>query len=125
MALTTLLFKRTEVHVLVIRQSETYGGVFEGSLSSRMNERVIQRAKEKADYLWPEIPVFCLEPESMDEEMPKVMCHSLLEYVSPDDEASRLILLHFEDDFRDHFSAKTRDRLGVKEWPVRPTTSMH
>ena len=116
MALTTLKFADTIVDVLVIRQSETYGGVLEGKISSRRNERIIQNAKAKADYLWPSVPVFCIPPSEKDGRLPNVLCFALLEQNDVDSEPIRFSLLHFEDSYQDQFSASTRNRIGRYKW---------
>lgn len=117
-----LEFDGTNANVLVVRQSETYGAVLEGKISARLNSRLLDRATEKADYIWPGLEVVLLPPEEVNGKLPQIQCMSLLENVSSTGARSRIVLIHYENILSDHFSVRTREILSTKRWPSGATS---
>jgi len=122
MALMTLQFADTRVSVLVIRQSVTYGGVYEGQKSARLNQRVLDMAVEKGEQLWPGLPVVVLHPVTLEgsQNLPQVQCLSLLQSDQPiatiGGDISRLVLLHYEHEVSPHYSDSTKRQIASFKW---------
>ena len=122
MARMSLSTSDRQASVLVTRQSETYGSIYEGQITTRLNQHVINMAVEKARQLWPELPVVVLQPNfsRTPKLLPGVQCLSLLHSDQPSvrrgNSISRLVLIHFEDDMHPYFSEMTQRQISNLRW---------
>lgn len=99
--------------------------MLEGKRSKRNNDRLLERAQDKAASLWPDVPIHVILPTIIcdhegNENLPVVQCmtywESLMSVKSPEMTGSLLVTIHYQDHIVPHLSPDIEKAVKSLDW---------